>query len=217
MDASPLVAAAPLAASPLLLAAVGDFFWVIVLIIAFIVWVYNQIKKANEDAAKKAQQPPTEAQAPPRRAQADAASSRQQPPVRGQQPPRKKKTTVRPAERPALSSAPSASDDPWEKPEPVASHVRRHLDTQGFEQRTGSLGQLSQLDTEVDDHVQQVFDHTVGSISDEGAATEAEERATAAPEMVTASAAGIAYVLSDPESLRNAIVLQEVLRRPEWE
>ncbi len=213
MDVSPLVAVAAVAVDPLLLAAdFGDFIWVIAMIIAFVVWVYNQIKKANEDAAKKAQQAPQpDVQPLPRTAQADAPSRRQQLP-------RKRPAIGQAGERPARASAQGTPDDPWAKPEPVASHVRRHLDTQDFEQRTGSLGQLSQLDTDVDDHVQQGFDHTVGTIVDQGAATEAEEAAaTAGGALAVSAAVGIADVLADPDSLRNAIILQEILRQPKWE
>jgi hypothetical protein len=89
--------------------------------------------------------------------------------------------------------------------------VRQHLDTQEFEQRTSSLGRLTELDDTVDEHVAQAFDHAVGTIGAEGGETEggAEELAPAA--------AGVSAMLSDPAQIANAIILQEVLRRPSWE
>jgi hypothetical protein len=204
-----------MAAMPLPLAAGFDtIVWVIIILASFVVWVYNQIKKANEDAARKAQPPPPQPeprQPPPRR---------QQQPARGQQPARQR-LPARPtlADRPALGSPQAAEADPWDKPEAVASHVQRHLDTHEFDQRTGSLGQLSRLDTEVDDHVHKAFDHAVGTITDQGAVTEGEQAAgaPAQPTATTAAAAGIAEMLADPDSLRSAIILQEILRPPQWD
>jgi len=210
-----------MAGSSLLLADVGDIAWVIIALASFAVWVFNQIKKANEEAAKKTQrtaQPDAES-SPPRAGQSGSPSRRQPPPVRGQQqPPRQR--TARPAlsDRTALSSTQGAEEDPWAKPEAVASHVRRHLDTQEFEQRTGSLGQLEHLDSGVDEHVHEAFDHEVSTITDQGAVTEGEQATASAQGVLAASAAaGIAELLSDPDRLRNAIIFQEVLRPPKWD
>jgi hypothetical protein len=204
-----------MAGSSLLLAAVGDIAWVIIALASFAVWVFNQIKKANEDAARKAQPTapkPDSEQPPPRASQSGSPSRRQQPPVRGQQQPRQRTPA-----RPALSSTQGAEGEPWAKPEAVASHVHRHLDTQEFEQRSGSLGQLEHLDSGVDEHVHEAFDHEVSTITDQGAVTEGEQAGGAQPILAGAAAAGIAELLSDPDSLRNAIILQEVLRPPKWD
>jgi hypothetical protein len=221
MAASALLPAGSLlAAGPWVLAAgVDDFLWVIILVISFVVWIYNQIKKANEEAAKKPQGAPPNLDAEPASPRTtQTGTPARQPPARGQQPQRK---PARPAlaDRPALSMAQSDEDDPWAKREAVASHVQRHLDTREFEQRTGSFGQLSRLDSQVDEHVEQAFAHEVSTIADEGASTEAEQQAAAlaAAGLATSSAAGIAELFSDPDRLRNAIVLQEVLRPPSWD
>jgi hypothetical protein len=204
-----------MAASPLLLAAFADVVWVLIALASFAVWVYNQIKKANEEAAKKAQGPPLQPVAP----SPPAPPRGQPPPVRGQQPRQRKAARPAPGDRPALSSTTGSEEDPWAKGEGVATHVRRHLDTQEFDQRAGSFGQLSHLDTEVDDHVHEAFDHEVTTIDDQGAVTEAERQFDAPAEaaLAASAAAGIAELFADPDRLRNAIILQEVLRPPQWD
>jgi hypothetical protein len=193
----------------LLLADFEFVVWALIALASFVVWVYNQIKKAAEEQGK-APPPPAEEAAPPpprrRPAQGQAPSRRQQPPVR---------TQTRASQRAASASA----EDQWDKPEDVATHVRKHLDTQEFEQRTGSLGKLAELDDTVDEHVQQSFDHRLGTLVDQGVSTEAEGSGAtmAEPGVAVAAAAGIAEVLANPESLRNAIILQEILRPPQWE
>jgi hypothetical protein len=193
----------------LLAADVGEFvIWALIALASFVVWVYNQIKKANEEQMK-APPPAQEATPPPPRrrpAQADAPPRRQQPPVRGQTRAPKPRTIA-------------ATQDEWEKSEDVATHVRKHLDAQEFERRTGSMGQLAELDDTVDEHVEQVFDHRLGTLVDQGVTTEADSTGavTTEPGVAVVAAAGIAEVLADPASLRNAIILQEILRPPQWE
>jgi hypothetical protein len=193
-----------MAGSWLLLAGIEDIAWVLIALASFAVWVYNQIKKANEEEAKKSAPPPPQESPPqrPRTRQAQTAA----PPVRTQSRSSKPRTIA-------------PTQDEWEKSEDVASHVRKHLDTQEFEQRTGSLGQLAQLDDTVDEHVEQAFGHEVGTFRDQGVSTEGDQvvESTEAALATTAAAAGIAEVLADPASLRNAIILQEILRPPSWE
>jgi hypothetical protein len=43
-----------------------DFGWVLIVLASFAVWVYNQIKKANEEQAKKQAKPPQPETPPPR-------------------------------------------------------------------------------------------------------------------------------------------------------
>src|SRR5207244_9863272 len=102
-----------------------DFAWVLIALASFAVWVYNQIKKANEEQAKKQAKPsPPDAEPPrPRAGQSPPPppSRTQQPPVRGQ------RQTARPAraalsDRPSLTSTQDVDGDSWAKPEAVASH-----------------------------------------------------------------------------------------------
>ena len=107
-----------------------------------------------------------------------------------------------------------AEEQDWEQPVGVGKHVRQHMDTSEHGDRADKMGQLRRIDDTVDDHVDSVFDHTVVSLTSD------EESTSAAPptrRLETSAAAGIAVMLADPENLRQAIILQEILRRPTWD
>jgi hypothetical protein len=192
----------------------------LVLLGSFVVWIYNQIKAAQQEQTKTKEKP---------RDLADQVRDVLQPQRRektqpGRQPQSQRKTRPpvrppQPSERGAPARQPlSQQESQWDRPVPVSQHVRRHMDTQEFEQRTGSLGQLSQLDDRVEEHVHAAFDHAVATIGFEGGATEEPaEGASSEPSTSAVAAAGVAAVLSDPDQLRNAIILQEILRPPTWE
>jgi hypothetical protein len=114
----------------------------------------------------------------------------------------------------------------------VTSHVRQHLDTSAYDQRAEQLGDHVEVaDSQMQQHVRNVFEHRIGSLADTtrqattsaGSAAEAEQQAATAtardPVAASASAAAsgldIAAVLRDPKSVRQAVVLSEILNRPE--
>jgi hypothetical protein len=125
----------------------------------------------------------------------------------------------RPAETPVLL-------EPIETvPEPasVAEHVRKQVPGQQFGGLTSDVGQrLARTGEVVQEHVHEVFDHQVGRLEgtpgESAYAAQAEEaetpedRITALPQT---AAAGLAAMLAEPVSLRQAIVLTEILQRPE--
>lgn len=90
----------------------------------------------------------------------------------------------------------------------VAQHVREHLDTSRFDERAGKLSHLTQtVEQDIGSHVRGVFDHSVGSLSQQNAAAESTVDAQS-------SAAQIVAMLRDPAGMRNAIILQEILSPP---
>lgn len=184
--------------APLL--AAGDFGWVIMAIILFVGWIFKQINQANEEAKKKQQTPPQNRPAQNRPAQAQGRPRNQQQ-ARQQERQQQRRVGTQPPSAPAAATP----------PETVAAHVRKHLDTQGFEDRTSGLGQLSQLDDTVDEHLAEVFGSEVAT-EETPAAGEAGVDAS-----VVAAAAGVAELFANPNSIRNAIILQEVLRTPKWD
>lgn len=105
----------------------------------------------------------------------------------------------------------------------VAEHVKKYLDEDEFARREGSLGkEVAQADNEIDQHLRQTFDHRVGQLAavpGEAAAltvaAESPELAAATDETPSAFATGLLDLMANPDSLRQAIVLNEVLRRPE--
>ena len=106
----------------------------------------------------------------------------------------------------------------------IGKQVERDLDTQEFTKRTTQLGsEVVQADREIDQHLHQVFDHHVSNL-------ELMPGEAAAPPLVVAPlelteqslldipatfATGLTDLLADPDSVRQAIVLNEILHRPE--
>jgi hypothetical protein len=206
-----------------LFAAGGD--WIVPLLVAlgsFAVWVYNQIKEGQKEKPPPAEKPESELEDLLRRG-LHGEPRPQQPPAQGGRPPQSARPPVRRPEKPAappgrLAQPLSQQAAPDERPVAVSQHVQKHLDTHEFDERTEALGQLGQIDDTVDDHVHDAFDHEVASIGAEGgAAEEGGEGATGEPGVAAAAAAGIGAVFADPDQLRTAIILQEILRPPSWE
>jgi len=124
----------------------------------------------------------------------------------------------RPAEQPVLAEAAP------EKPVggQVSEHVQEFLDTGEFARRTAQLGgEVAQTDTQLGEHLHEVFDHEVSRLATKPGETAAapavegsplpEDQPVAAPTALT----GLIAMLSDPEGMRQAIILNEILRRPE--
>lgn len=101
--------------------------------------------------------------------------------------------------------------------ESVAEHVSRHLNTREFDERAKTLSQVSAEQQKLSQHVHEVFDHALGTLAGrtikgtEGAASAA---APTVEEEPSYAADQLLAWLRDPASLRQAIVLHEVLERP---
>lgn len=93
----------------------------------------------------------------------------------------------------------------------VASHVRQHLSNREFDQRASQLGSVEQEQRAFETQLHQTFDHQVGHL-----AMRSEDAAAAASPSAAGALTGpsIAALLADPQNLRSAIVLNEILRRP---
>ena len=99
--------------------------------------------------------------------------------------------------------------------ETVAEHVADSLaaQSQNMIDRTSRLGQqIIEDDHQFDVQLKAKFDHTVGSLT--GSAVTAAERADAAARATKTPAAEIVAMLSNPDGARQAIVINEILRRP---
>jgi hypothetical protein len=105
----------------------------------------------------------------------------------------------------------------------VTAHVKQYLDEQAFDRREAELGQkVAQADQQIDQHLQQVFSHPVSKL--EAVPGEAAKPTSAyePPNLVGTSedvpdsfATGLLDLLTTPDSLRQAIILNEILHRPE--
>ncbi len=105
--------------------------------------------------------------------------------------------------------------------EEVDKHVKTFLDAREFTDRSSRLGgEVVQADEQFEEHVHQVFDHTLGQLGQAvkevpAAAPMADLSGTAPVEMPPTVAVGWAAMLSNAESVAQAIVLSEIIRRPE--
>ncbi len=111
----------------------------------------------------------------------------------------------------------------------VSAHVKTYLDSEKFESRAGELGQevVQTVSREIDQHLRQVFDHSVSRLAaepGEAAAAPAVEPSGELPAAVPAesseelfptTAMDLAALLSSADLVRQAIVLNEMFRRPE--
>ena len=122
---------------------------------------------------------------------------------------------TRPARPP---SAPKAAPKPAETANAnatVVDHVQKHLDTNEFNRRTTQLGaEVAEADDKIDARQHQVFEHQLSQF-DWRTAAELEAAGVTSQPAAATSAAGLLPLLMNPETLRQAIVLNEILQRPE--
>ena len=105
----------------------------------------------------------------------------------------------------------------------VSRHVGEHLDTAEFEQRAAQLGdEVADADDEMGRRLHEKFDHEVGRLAQTPgeSATASEVLEAAEPqdrvaEFPTTAAAGLPAMLANAQSIRQAIVISEILTRPE--
>ena len=97
----------------------------------------------------------------------------------------------------------------------VARHVTEHL--RGAEliaEHTRHLGEeVDQADDKLESHLHQVFDHQVGRLKT--TATDYAALAASDAKRTGFTAGSIAGMLLSPDNLRNAIILGEILTRPD--
>jgi hypothetical protein len=99
----------------------------------------------------------------------------------------------------------------------VAQHVAKHLDTREFAQRAERLADTTeQTDERMESHLHQAFDHRLGNIS-AGTQSITAAATPAADDEVRARVAQshpLLSMLRQPQSVRNAIIISELLQRP---
>jgi hypothetical protein len=120
---------------------------------------------------------------------------------------REQPVDVVPIERPQLSS--------------VSASVEKHLTERdrGFTSRAEHLADdIVRADQQMEDHLQKAFSHRVGTLPDTAPKASTTPATDTVPQVVAGIspvAAGVIAILSDPKNLRQAVVLSEILDRPE--
>lgn len=160
----------------------------------------------------------------------------QQPPQRQQRPPQAAPQQSRPAQRstrpPAPPSVPtsSAAPEPPLAAMPLASEYAG-LQTSDFGSSAERMGHFEGHDHDLERHVSQAFDHDISSLDDRLAArdldtfgdrslldTDLHPRADANATQATTGASdvrnSIVEMFRNPANFRNALIMQEIMRRP---
>jgi len=199
----------------------------------------RQAKAAREGQGGAPQEKPGQRGAPPEARPGQPPIAR---PQRRMQPPTKRVARrdetrqtpppVRPPVVVEVVEAPSARES-------VAEHVAQAMDSEKFSRRATQLGQVQKAsDDEFRQHMQRVFQHGLGNLKSEPAgifeAAAASAAATASAATVKADAAAggkqtgtapvatqkgatdIALFLAGRKNIRDAVILSEILKRPQW-
>jgi hypothetical protein len=143
------------------------------------------------------------------------------PPAEPRKPPVQRKPPQQQKQRQQLQrQRPEPSADAYEESESdlgrytVAEHVRQHLDTSDITQKTATLGQAVGLaDDKLEAHLQQVFGHTVATLEKP---VDPELAGVVDSRKVSPLARALVDLLRKPETIRQAILVSEILRRPEF-
>ena len=202
---------------------VGDLIGIIVMLLVVILPVIGQLLARIRQAGQ-----PGGAQAPrPRKAaQIDVADEIEvfmrrvlggqeepaEPVIEERLPPAAEVQRRRPVESPVQAVVIEAKEEP--QVERLAEHVKNYFASEERPAAAERLGKnVAQAESQFDQHVHQVFDHQLGQL---GAANAESPPSGDVPiEVPPTFAAGLVAMLSSAESLGQAIVLSEIIRRPE--
>jgi hypothetical protein len=155
-----------------------------------------------------------------------AAEARRADRPRPSRPPQARPVEARPAQARPAADKPVQAEVVADQPVggKIGRQVEQDLDTQKFTQHTTQLGtEVAQADRQIDEHLHEVFDHHVSKLElvpGEAAAAPvavgpAELTGTPPPDASTLFLSGLTDLLADPDSLRQAVVLNEIIHRPE--
>ena len=104
------------------------------------------------------------------------------------------------------------------EPDRLAKGVAEDVNTSRFQRRAGELGQqVGSADKRMEQHLQEKFQHKLGKLQTtaKDAPPEKPPSPSQPPAFPATTAAGLAALLADTQNARQAIILSEILRRPE--
>ncbi len=159
----------------------------------------ESLRNEIEDFVRRAQgRPPQQSPKPRQRPAHSPQVKRQQ--VRSQRSPKSEPKQKRP--QPEVAP-------PTLRSEGLAEHVSRHIRPGKVAQHAEQLGSdVGQSDERMESRLHEKFDHTLGNLQQSDAPSEEKRKEDAA--------AQIADLLSHPEGVRQLILANEILRRPQW-
>jgi hypothetical protein len=185
----------------------------------------NEIEEFLRRAGKP--QRPAEREKPARQQR----PQRQQPAARQQQAPPKKRVTLeqrrlnkeakerKVARQEQVKQAADQKRRNSRRPlgDGVGQHVREHIESHPVSEHSKDLGKLiGQADEKVEKHLHDVFDHKLGALEKDDVfqETQGTDSAVWDKRVVVDPGAKIRQLLKNRESVRHAIILTEVFKRP---
>ena len=177
------------------------------------------LRRAAERRKKQQQQ---QQQGGARRAQ---PPQRQQPPVQRQpvrqpvrqpprQPPKQRPNTLVDAKEIEFVTPKKKPHDYHD--ESVQDHVKHYINTQDIADHAENLGErLSQTDERADERIHKKFDHEVGQLGKKPSVTDAITESTG--DDISPIAQDLLELLSKPKTIRQAILVSEILKRPNFD
>ena len=121
--------------------------------------------------------------------------------------------------RPKLASqfAAPAAGQPDLRSESVSDHVHRHLDSNRISSQSPSLGnRIATVHDEVDRNVHKHLDRDICSVDDK-LSSSLKDQPKVANQATTQIADDLLKMLSQPRSIRQAILISEILNRPNFD
>lgn len=95
-------------------------------------------------------------------------------------------------------------------------HIKSSINTASFDQRAQSLTNLAKKEEQLEQQIEQKFSHKLGTLAGESELVAAKVAAEASPATpAVAAAAHLLELLASPQGVRDAVVLGEILSRPE--
>ncbi len=162
--------------------------------------MFDEIEKFLRQAAESAQQEQAKRAAEQNRR---AGKQQQQRPAQRPPPPRRLTPDVEIVEAELAEDGPSRLSRDFRSSSDIADHARQ-------------LGaEVGLADEHLDEHLHRTFDHQVGTLKSRGGESATDKAATVA---VTASSdvvRSVLQMLASRDGIRSAMILGEILRRPE--
>jgi hypothetical protein len=111
----------------------------------------------------------------------------------------------------------TARDPGLDTPEDLDRHVKQFMDIGEFDRRTAKLTSIERQDQQFEKHLKDTFTHEVGHLRGGALAISGSASVTsAAPPMAEGQARNfLALLLANPAELKTAVLLNEILPRPE--
>ena len=102
--------------------------------------------------------------------------------------------------------------------ESISEYVQSHMDTTDVTEQAEQLGdEVALADDKMDARLQNTFDHQIGSLKSAASDSAFATTTTSTAQRVSPIADELLDMLSNPKSIRQAILLNEILQRPKFD